>query len=235
MKHTLNTLSDKELINLYKTSNSKTIIIDSILERHKKLLSKIAFSQAQKYSNSSYEDNLQNAKIALIIACQRFDHNSDVKFSSYLYKTVFYYLVTCIENESFVHCPTNMREVKSFLAGKYDDDFSKIEKIKKKYKLQTDEDLIKFEKQFRLLNPNTITIEDEWFIDNLSSNSQDFTDDVYLKVFYDSLSYDEQLVTKLTYQGYTCAEISNLLSKDNEQFTEKHVKLILDKVKTKLA
>lgn len=234
MKNVYKTLKDKELIELYKKSKNSQDVIDSMVERYQPLLMKIAHQHTRKHKNSSFEDNFQNAKIGLILACQRYNSLSEAKFSSYLYKTVFHYLTTCSEEESFVKCPSSMREVKSFLGNKYELDQLKSNHIKEKYQLNTKDDIMLFRKKFNLLNPDSVITEDNWVLENISVDRiNDFTNDALFNVFYDSLDNQEQLIVKLVCIGYSCPEIVRVFSENGKDITEKQIRSMIKKLKSK--
>ena len=235
MKNIYKTLNDKELIDLCRDSKVSQEATDSMIERYQIMLYKIAHNHTKKYKNSSFEDNFQNAKIGLILACKRYNEIETAKFSTYLYKTVFHYLTTCIECESFVKCPTNLREVKSFLTNKYENNQDKSDYIKNKYDLKTENDINEFKKKFRLLNPDTIIVDDNINFEGFSINkTSDFSDEVLFNVFCESLSNNEQLIVKLICTGYNCSEISEILTKNGKNISEKKIRTILKKLKTKI-
>ena len=151
MKHTINTLSDIDLIN--------TGDIEALLNRHSLLLKKLASNHAIKYPNTTFEDCLQNAKVGLILAVKRFDINSSVKFITFLHKTVYYYLLTCNDEESFVKCPPVIREIKSYFSGAYN--HSKKTAFEQKHNLNNNDDIQNLENEYKILSSEAIITTDK--------------------------------------------------------------------------
>ena len=100
MKHVLNIQSDTELINSYKINNCPEIL-EALLERNQNLLNKIAHNHTNKYSNTTFDDNRQNTILGAIIAIQSFNLDKETKLSTYLYKSVTMYLLTCQDNRLY--------------------------------------------------------------------------------------------------------------------------------------
>jgi RNA polymerase sigma factor (sigma-70 family) len=103
---------DSELVKIYQTKNDSEIL-ELLLERNSNILNKIAHNHTSKYQNTSFEDNKQNAILGAIIAISAFKTSLNVKLSTYLYKSVTMYLLSCNDTEAFVRCPCNARKERS--------------------------------------------------------------------------------------------------------------------------
>ena len=73
MKYMLHTLSDNDLITIYQSNLTNTKVVEILLEKYFPLLKKLALANQQKHPLTTFDDNLQNARLGAIIAFQRFN------------------------------------------------------------------------------------------------------------------------------------------------------------------
>jgi RNA polymerase sigma factor (sigma-70 family) len=103
-----NNLPDINLINIYKSENSPESL-EILLKRYDNLLNKLAHNHTVRFTSTQFDDNKQNAILGAIIAIKAF-RDQGTKLSTYLYKSVYMYLLTSNDEESFVRCPSNARK-----------------------------------------------------------------------------------------------------------------------------
>jgi RNA polymerase sigma factor (sigma-70 family) len=235
MQHTFNIMQDIDLIRLYRENGQNNQALELILMRHSRLLSKIAYSHTQRHPYTTLEDNLQNARLGAIFACKRFDLKSKAKFSTYLYTTVYNYLLTCNDKEAFINCPTNMRETRSLFTGKYDNNHNKKDELYKKYKIQSEDDIRKLSKKYALLNPDCVNVVDGCSIEDVATQSENsIISSAYYNIIMDALSSEDQLIIKLAFHGYSNTEIAKIMSNIVKgKYTEKKIKQRMNKLKQK--
>lgn len=230
MKHTLNILSDIELIAFFKKQNDPEII-DLLIERHSGIINKLAHSHTQRHPQTDIEDNRQNAKLATILAINKFDCLREVKFSTFLFKTIYHYLLTANDSESFVNCPTHVREIKSYISGAYDYKPDVRSNFERKHQLYSDID-----KQ-NLINQNILlkTIFPEENIPEVPDNSENnVISELYIKIFIDSLSEEDRLILALCSEGIEYINIARTLSeKYQKNISNKQIKRKIESYKHK--
>lgn len=203
MKNSYKLLSDFDLVEKYQINIDQDALL-VLLERHASLLRKLATQNASKIPLTTLEDNLQNAKIGAIISISRFDLKRNNKFSTFLYKTVYYHLLSCNDDESFVKCPSNLREVKSYAANKYSGE--QKNNFEKKYNLKTQNDIESFKNKYSILSSNSIQLTDV-----LPERFQsDMFSEIDFKLSFDSLPQDEKIIANLIMEGNSISDISKI-------------------------
>jgi len=229
MKNILSTLSDHELVAIYQ-SNSNETYLETLISRYEKMLRKLSHAHTLKHPNTNLEDNLQNAKHGAIIAFNRFNTQSSTALSTFLHTTVYYHLLTCSENESFVNCPSNLREVKSYCAGKYDSDLNKKNKFEEKYRLFNEKDIEEFKKTNIVLS-NTICVTEK--LQDLTVYDENSTiDEIQVKLFIETLPEDDKRIVCMLMEGYSISKISKILSSSHQKISDKQIKKKLQSIQT---
>lgn len=235
MKHKLNLLTDVELIQLYQSNNSDSNVTEVLLKRYEAMLKKLAINHLQKFPNTSFEDNLQNANLGAFIAFKRFTSKSDCKPSTFIYSTIFHYLLTCNDEESFVNCPTNLREVKSYLGGKYDTNPQKKITFENKYNINTNKDVDNLSEYYKLLNPECIQVMDSDEIpEGIDYIETSIIDNIQNSMFLETLSEENQAIVKLLVDGHSQANIAKLLSNKENSVSVKQIYTKVNSIKKKI-
>ena len=207
MKYMLHTLSDNDLITIYQSNLTNTKVVEILLEKYFPLLKKLDLANQQKHPLTTFDDNLQNARLGAIIAFQRFNTKSGTKLFTFLYTTVYYHLLSCNDQESFIHFPSNLRKFKSALGGKYDDNEFLKNKILNQYTVDSIPDCIT-----EVIPETPIGSENETI------------SDIYSGLFLDSLPEDERIVAELLIQGHTISKIANVFSeKYHKPYSHKQI------------
>ena len=209
-------LSDIDLINFGD--------LESLLERHLPLLKKLASDHIRKFPNTIFDDCLQNARLGAILATQRFNKDSSVKFITFLHKTVYYHLLSCNDSEALVNCPTNVRKVKSYFAGKYDTNHTKKIAFEKKYNLNNTDDIQNLENEYRILGSESV-FTTEMLPEVLDSSENQTVCDVNTKITIDSFPEEEREIAYLLIEGETISNIARIFSdKYNTKYSDKQIK-----------
>lgn len=220
MNHAIKLLSDLELIQIYR-SNSDTNILSELLERHSNLLKKLSHKHCEKNPSCIFEDCYQNAIIGAITAYNRYNLQSDVKLITFLHTTVYYHLLSCDDTEAFVSCPTNLREVRSYFAGKFTGQ-KKLD-FEKKYNLMSEKDILDFQKKHNLLAPSSI-ITTDILPEAEFSNENEIVENVQMKIFLDTLPEEEKNIVMLFCEGHSLSKIAQILSSGEKKITDKQIK-----------
>ena len=219
MKHTARLKTDAELIADYTNGNNEAL--EALLERHSCLLKKLAYKYQSTHPNTIFEDCYQNAIVGAILAFKRFKPNSDAKLSTFLYSTVHFHLLSTNDSESFVLCPSNLREVKSYFAGKFTEERKRI--FEQKHNLKDENDIQSFKKKYSLIAPNSVVISDELF-DIETSGENHIVDQVMLNIALDNLSEDDRQIVCLLLEGHSILKISRMISATKYKISDKQIK-----------
>lgn len=203
-------MSDLELIKLYQSTFDQEIT-ETLLKRHSGLIKSLAQNHTIKHPNTSFDDNYQNACVGFICALRRFKENNNVKLTTFLYSSVFYYLLSSNDTESFINCPSNLRKVKSFVAGKYDNDSNKKRQIEKDYKLTDQESVDKFKSKHILLSNDAVTCTDI-LPDEPCDCEEGMISDLHMKMIFEKMTTDEKYIASLLIEGHTPPQIAKLYS-----------------------
>lgn len=217
MKNTYQYLSDEELIHQYKTTNNVEII-EYLIQKHQPILLKLAAQHTRRFSFTVQEDNLQNAKIGMIDAVRRYEDGNGAKFTTFLYKTVYYYLLTQNDNEAFVKCPPRLREVRSYYGGKYDD--KKRQEIEQKYDLHSG--------GYALLSPEAIVISN----DLETSETFDSFDRLSLWDLEGKIDLEDKKILNLLLEGHNMSEVARILTQaTGKNYTLKFIRKKIGNIK----
>jgi len=213
MKNILNTLSDHELVCQYQSNNGE-IYLDCLLSRYESMLKKISHSHLLKFTDCVFDDVLQNARHGAILAFQRFNTQSSTSVSTFLHTTVYYHLLTCNDTQSFINCPSNLREIKSYCAGRYD-----FEKEKK------------FKKDHEILANHSVYTEDI-LPERVFQSENEIIRDVYSKIFIESLPEDQKEIVILLMQGHSISKIAQIFTQNfGKKITDKTIKKKIETIK----
>ena len=217
MKNSINYVPDTELVSQYQATLDANIL-DILLQKHQNLIITVSKKHCQKHKRLDFEDVLQNAKLASIEAIKSFDFSKENKLSTYLYFKVAKSLLTCDDEQNFISCPSHMREVRSYIAGKYDFDKTKKQNFERKYNINTQQDFEFIKKSNQLLSDRAIcTVPDDILPEQLSGNELNFIEGVNNSVFIQSLSKDEQEIVLLLMEGFSQNKISEIVKNTNSK------------------
>ena len=230
MKYTLNTQSDIQLLSEYKI-NPNEGILKELLNRYFALFKKLSLNHLQKFPNTTLEDNLQNSRVAAIQAIERYDFNLGVKFSTFLYNTVYYYLLSCNDSESFISCSSNLREIRSYFAGKYDLDLKKKQSFEKKHNLNTKEDIQSFQIAHQMLSSDAVQVVE--ILPEKSYNLEDnLLSNIHFNTILDRFNEEDKQIVCLLIEGYNISNIARIFSEEKKQkYSDKQIKKRLDNIK----
>lgn len=154
------TTSDEDLVELYQNTRSEKIL-NELLARHNSMCKGIAKIFAAKHPQiGSFEDFLQNTYVASLIGYNRFSiqisREKKNKLSTYLYTTIYRHLQTTIDEQGPIKCPSGLREVRSYFAGKYDDKPEIKSKFEQKYKITDDQSRHEVFSKYGLLRTESV-------------------------------------------------------------------------------
>jgi hypothetical protein len=106
---------------------------------------------------NSVEDCLSIARISAKIAYDRFNFdNQKAKLSTYVYTTVKFEMLTQADQESFVKCPSHMREFRVYFMGGYDNDPVKKANFEAKHNLNSPEEIADKKREVESLLPTSL-------------------------------------------------------------------------------
>lgn len=158
------TPNETELIKLYQSSPESEQGHEAaakVLSQYTKLLEMIARQAAKQYSSiGEYGDFIQYARIGALTSLKNFDVNAGVKFITYLTRCVRLWIIDCVDNAMPIRCPSQMRPMRSYINGKYDNQPNKKEEFEKKNNIRTDSDREAVTDKYALLSPKHISIDD---------------------------------------------------------------------------
>jgi len=230
MKNLLNTLSDHELVCQYQSNNGE-IYLDCLLSRYESMLKKISHSHLLKFTDCVFDDVLQNARHGAILAFQRFNTQSSTSLSTFLHTTVYYHLLTCNDTQSFINCPSNLREIKSYCAGRYDFEKEKKDKFEKKHKLHNSDSIKTFKKDHEILANHSVYTEDI-LPERTFQSENEIIRDVYSKIFIESLPEDQKEIVILLMQGHSISKIAQIFTQNfGKKITDKTIKKKIETIK----
>lgn len=209
MKNTLSIMSDLELIKIYQTTFDKEII-ETLLERHSALIKTLAKNHTTQYPATCFEDNIQNARVGFIGAMGRFK-DTGVKLTTFLYSSIFYHLLSCNDKEAFVNCPSNLREVRSFVGGKYDKDTDRKQAFKKRHNLTNQDSIDSFVSKHSLLAPDSIVCT-EILPEKTYDHEKSMINDLYVQMVIEKMPDEEKYIAGLLMQGHTPPQIAEMYS-----------------------
>ncbi len=160
--------SDKELLSIYRTNKGTSYgdtVLQELFNRHDNMLRNLATKLlAKRPYMGSVEDCLSIARIAAMVAYERFDFtNKKAKLSTYVYSTVKFEMLTQADQESFVKCPSQMREFRVYYMGGYDNDAVKKANFEHKWGLDTPEAIDAKKMEVEALLPTFLTLCDPYY------------------------------------------------------------------------
>lgn len=160
--------SDNELLKLYRTNKGTSYgdnVLQELFNRHDNMLRNLATKLlAKRPYMGSVEDCLSIARIAAMVAYERFDFtNKKAKLSTYVYSTVKFEMLTQADQESFVKCPSQMREFRVYYMGGYDNDPVKKANFEHKWSLDTPEAIDAKKMEVEALLPTFLTLCDPYY------------------------------------------------------------------------
>lgn len=173
--------TDIELLSIYrenKNTNYGDKILQALFSRHDMLLRKLAFklSKVRPYLGS-IDDCMSVVRISAMIAYDRFKiDNKSAKLSTFLYKTVRFEMLTQADTESFVKCPSQLREFRAYYMGGYDNDPVKKSNFELKWGLDTQDAIDAKKKEIEPLLPYFLKVCDPYFNDEDVIGVQQYED-----------------------------------------------------------
>jgi RNA polymerase sigma factor (sigma-70 family) len=178
----IKTATDIVILEAYRANKSTSYgdkLLQELYNRHDNLLKKLAYklSKVRPYLGG-VEDCLSVVRISAMIAYDRFKtSNQTAKLSTFLYKTVRFEMLTQADSESFVKCPSQLREFRAYYMGGYDNDAVKKANFEAKWGL-TNQDLIDAKKKdIEPLLPYFMSLCDPYYTDEDLIGLQQFKDD----------------------------------------------------------
>jgi len=182
--YAIKSLHEKELLKLYRTNKGTSygdILLSELFSRHDNMLRGLASKLlAKRPYMSTVEDCLSIARIAAMIAYDRFDFtNQKAKLSTYVYSTVKFEMLTQADQESFVKCPSQMREFRVYYMGGYDNDPVKKANFEAKWSLDSPEAIESKKMEVEALLPTFLTLCDPYYntMGEETSRLQEFEDE----------------------------------------------------------
>jgi len=205
-------------------------ILEKLIKNFEPLLISLVKKHILKYKGLDFEDCLQNAKIATIEAIKQFDFSKENKLSTYIYFKVSKYLLTCNDEQNIIKCPTHMREVKSYLGGKYDTNLDKKQKFEQKHHIKNFQDFSKLKKENNLLvNGAIVSMPTELMPEQKSGTEEESISNLNNRIFVRSLSEEEQTIIGLLTEGHSQNQISKILKCSNAKQISAKVNTIRQK------
>lgn len=160
----ISTPNELELIQIYQSSPETSEGHEpaaKVLSKYTKLLEMLARNAAQQYSHiGEYEDFIQYARIGALTCLKNFNPEADVKFITYLMSCVRLWIIDCVDNAMPIRCPSQMRPMRSYINGKYDNKPIKKQEFETKNKIRTDSDRAGIKDKYALLSPTHISLDE---------------------------------------------------------------------------
>lgn len=197
----------------------------------------LIYSIASKYSNYyNLEDLYQTGSIGIIKAYKNYNSNSDVKFSTYVYKYIMGEIISFIRNDrnikvndEYINIYKKYLSVKNLLTTKYNriPSFSEIclfMEISEEYLLNIIETI-----SFTISSDSNL-FEYSGYIDERERIDTGILIENELEKFS---SFDRELIDYRYYEGYTQSETASLLGVSQVKVSREE-KLILQKLREKI-
>ena len=219
MKHSYMQKSDVDLVIDYQTNNDNQAL-ETLLERHSGLLKKLANKHQVSHSSTIYEDCYQNAVYGAILAFKRFNPQYDVKLITFLHSTVHFYLLSTNDSEGFIACPSHLREVKSYFAGKFSED--KRKQFEQKHNLNNSDDIQIFEKKHLLLATNSVATTDD--LPEVEVSESNTISAVNVSLFLEKLPEEDREIVCLLMEGYSISKVAQIFSETRRKISDKQIK-----------
>ncbi len=200
-------LSDTELLQAYRTNKGSDYgdtLLQELFNRHDNMLRNLATKLlAKRPYMGSVEDCLSIARIAAMVAYDRFDFtNKKAKLSTYVYSTVKFEMLTQADQESFVKCPSQMREFRVYFMGGYDNDPVKKANFEHKWDLNSQEAIDSKKMEVEALLPTFLTLCDPYYNSTGEETSR-------LQEYEDTSAHSAETLTYL-------AQIDNMKNEFNQ-------------------
>lgn len=197
----------------------------------------LIYSIASKYSNYyNLEDLYQAGSIGIIKAYKNYNSNSDVKFSTYVYKYIMGEIISFIKNDrnikvndEYINIYKKYLSVKNLLTSKYNriPSFSEIclfMEISEEYLLNIIETI-----SFTISSDSNL-FEYSGYTDDREKIDTGILIENELEKFS---SFDRELIDYRYYEGYTQSETASLLGVSQVKVSREE-KLILQKLRDKI-
>lgn len=213
-------LTDEQLLLQWRNSDGKEkeSYLSSLYSRHNLLLKQLARKFTKQYPDlGGVEDNLQNAYVGALMAYKNFNFEKAEgknKLITYLHITVWRYLQSCMNEQDFVHCPTYLRAVRSYFAGKWDHDPQKKQDFEKKYSIQNSSDYYAVSQKYQLIAPDSVSLIPEVYEHTNSDYVEHINfDSIAIEHTISSLSDFQKQVLQLAFVDKMC--MANIVEKLN--------------------
>lgn len=228
---------------------------EELLWRHNAMLSKIAHHMKQYYSQlADFEDFLSMARNGAIIAYGRYNpykkvyttnENGEVEegevaaLSTFVHKTVEQYILSCIDEESFIHCPAQKRGHRAYFKGRYDTNPEKKAKFEEKHGLTSPEAIAQAREKYELLNAQVFSFDTHWE----NEDGEERTDDFGAMFEDEKAETSDQILTRLEIektvgsfndlqkQVFTCVFVEQNTVRDTAEILEVSEKDVQDCIK----
>ena len=112
MKNTLNSMPEVGLITKFQQNPHDSSVTEILLNKYEPLIKKLAFTHTEKHPSITLEDATQSAIVGAMLAFRRFSPHPNCAPFTFIYKTIYYYLLSCADEEAFVKCPSNLRSTR---------------------------------------------------------------------------------------------------------------------------
>jgi DNA-directed RNA polymerase specialized sigma subunit len=208
-------MNEQHYIVAYQNGDASSAEI--LINKYIALIRKLAHNHTKRYSFTEFEDNLQNAKYGALLGFKRFNLNTNVKLSTFLHTTIYHYLLSCNDEEAFVKCPSNLREVRNYISGKYSND--KKQNFEEKYAIHTFHEAESMRLKFKSLLGDFIFTSDDEKLLNRCTIEINFYDYADASTFVSSLSNSQQEIVHNLLEGKSMNKIREKLDFSKKQFS----------------
>jgi|APCry1669189440_1035222.scaffolds.fasta_scaffold00113_9 DNA-directed RNA polymerase specialized sigma subunit len=196
-------MNEQLYITKYQEGDSHSAEI--LISKYINLITAIAKNHTKKYPRTDFEDNLQNAKFAALLALKRYKPSA-AKLSTFLYSSIFHYLLSCNDEEAFIKCPTNLRGTRNYIFGsKNNQNFEQ-------------KDLDQLRAKFKALSADFIQLSDQDSILNSKIEEIDFLSCANFSIFARDLSETQLRIVNQIIEGQSLNKIKKQLNFTKKQF-----------------
>ena len=197
---------------------------EELLYRHNAMLSKIAHHMTQYYPKAAeFNDFINMARNGAIVAYGRYNPYKEGKerinkdgvvekgevasLSTFVFNTVERHILSCIDDESFIHCPAQKRGFRAYFRGRYNNNPEKKIAFEEKNGLgsydeegnfiTSPEAIQKAKEKYELLNAEIISYDMHWS----NEDGEEMRDD-FGGVFIDeNAETSDRILTRLSLEG----------------------------------
>jgi len=204
-RSSLKHLSSEDILKEFRATHNQ-IYLNELFSRYERLIHKLANGIYERNPHlGDKEDFIQTAYIGAQHAFENFDFSKDVKLITYLHKIIYNYILTTIDEGSFIRCPVQCRTARSYLSGKYDDNPSKKHRFEQSRKLFNDELKQKFKNKYGALRSSILDFEsyqisEDSLIDNNYTSQSDIVSSVDMKNRVNLLTDREKMIYNLIFE-----------------------------------